>query len=198
MLSKQGPSQPKKLLPINTLQNKQVSLGINIFLKPPALDKKQDILYDNDDDNMKKTQSQIYNSQNLFNLSYNRNSDQLVQTKAIQPKFIKPTPQELFKRKYNRCEKATYERVKFYQTFHPTELMNKKYVNIEGPDWNLDFSFFAVNMLEDFADYERGISILAPDQFKLLNKKYKEKQDADNLISSRSNQLSNRSKSPSM
>lgn len=53
--------------------------------------------------------------------------------------------------------------------------MNKKYVNIEGPDWNLDFSFFAVNMLEDFADYERGISILAPEQFKLLNKKYKDK-----------------------
>jgi len=44
--------------------------------------------------------------------------------------------------------------------------MNKKYVNIEGPDWNLDFSFFAVNMLGDFADYERGVSIIAPEQFK--------------------------------
>jgi len=48
---------------------------------------------------------------------------------------------------YSRCKKATIENVRFYQEFHPSEQINTKYVNIEGPETNIDFSFFAVNML---------------------------------------------------
>jgi hypothetical protein len=55
------------------------------------------------------------------------------------------------------------ERVKqFSLGFHPSESANERYVNIEGPDPVLDFSFFAVNMHPDFKDMERGLSIIPP------------------------------------
>ena len=42
---------------------------------------------------------------------------------------------------------------------------NERYVNIEGPEHSLDFSFFLVNMLAEFQYLERGINIVDPDNY---------------------------------
>jgi len=52
-------------------------------------------------------------------------------------------------RKYLKCEKAKPWKVNQYKHCFPTSMTNfmpQKYVNIEGPEYDLDFSYFVIHM----------------------------------------------------
>ena len=66
--------------------------------------------------------------------------------------------QEQPKTKYDQCEIAKPDLVSFYEGCFPID-QSKKYVNIEGPEFSLDFSYFMVNMCPEILSLEVGIPI---------------------------------------
>lgn len=121
------------------------------MLEQDEISKNKSVCYYDDD--VKKTQSQIVQPK-LATILVKQAKQQKLQEEAAEAEQLKM---------YQRCKKATMERVKqFSLGFHPSASANERYVNIEGPDPVLDFSFFAVNMHPDFKDMERGLSLIPP------------------------------------
>ena len=50
------------------------------------------------------------------------------------------------------CEIAKFERVQFYKNCYPPD--KQKFVNIEGPEFNQDYSYFLVDMQSDMGNLE--------------------------------------------
>ena len=64
--------------------------------------------------------------------------------------------------KYNGCEKATKDRVKDYPQVMPSLLEGFErvpYVNIEGPEFDLDYSYWVIPMNETLNECEQGIPL---------------------------------------
>ena len=69
-----------------------------------------------------------------------------------------PTKDDQFKA-YKYCEIAKKDKVQFYNNCFPSN-MSDLFVNIEGPEYTQDYSYFIVDMSQDIIDLERGIPIL--------------------------------------
>ena len=62
---------------------------------------------------------------------------------------------------YKYCEIAKPDKIEFYKNCFPSEKnVNHLYVNIEGPEFSQDYSYFIVDMSQDIMDLERGIPLL--------------------------------------
>ena len=85
------------------------------------------------------------------------NLDHANKCASDQPKT--PDSKDNMDSNYKACEIAKAEKVSFYQSCYPSNVMDE-YVNIEGPEFTQDYSYFMVDMSDDIRDLERGIPLL--------------------------------------
>jgi hypothetical protein len=64
--------------------------------------------------------------------------------------------EEDYLKQYKKCKKATVERVQPYQDLVPVTF-GTLFVNVEGPEYILDYSYWAVHWCPLIAELEKGI-----------------------------------------